>query len=277
MVPRSTSNDDVLHQHARAPADPEVLDDDVRPRCGHDQMPRSVKNSVKSALMTMTLKMASTTAVVVRAPTAAAPPRVASPCPHAINPIASARNGVLTSPPRKSAAGDRLGRAEDVGARRHVRDDGRREEPADERQHVADPGENRHGEHEREAARHDQPSHRIEPHGTQRVDLLRHLHRRDLRREAGARSAGDDDGRDQRAELAELRDDDELGHVDDGAEPSELRHAEKADDQADQQVRGARDRQRVRANLLHQPRQRSPIDRARGDDAPSAPPRRRDR
>ena len=42
-------------------------------------MPISAKKSVNSALITITPKMASTTAVVVRAPTAAAPPRVASP------------------------------------------------------------------------------------------------------------------------------------------------------------------------------------------------------
>ena len=94
---------DVLHQHARAPPDPEILDDDVRPGRGHVQMPSSVKNSVKSALITITPKMASTTAVVVRAPTAAAPPRAASPCPQAMSPIASARNGRLDQSRRGSA------------------------------------------------------------------------------------------------------------------------------------------------------------------------------
>ena len=58
----------------------------------------SAKNSVKTALITIALKMASTTAVVVRAPTAAAPPLASSPWPHAINPIASARNGALMRP-----------------------------------------------------------------------------------------------------------------------------------------------------------------------------------
>jgi len=37
------------------------------------------KKNVNNALITITLKIASTTAVVVRAPTAAAPPRVSKP------------------------------------------------------------------------------------------------------------------------------------------------------------------------------------------------------
>ena len=103
---------------------------------------------------------------------------------------------------------------------------GRGRQAADEGQHVADPGQERHHRDEREAARHDEPAHRVEPHGPQGVDLLRHLHRGDLRGEAGARSAGHDDRRDQRPELAELRDDDELGDVGDRAEAPELRDAE---------------------------------------------------
>ena len=89
---------DVLHQHAGPPSDPEVLDDDVRPGRRHVQIPSSVKNSVKSALITITPKMASTTAVVVRAPTAAAPPRAARPCPQAMSPMISAEEGRLDHP-----------------------------------------------------------------------------------------------------------------------------------------------------------------------------------
>ena len=82
------------------------------------------------------------------------------------------------------------------------------------------------------------------------------------RSEAGARSAGHDHRRHQGAELAELRDDHELGHVGDGAEPSELGDAEKPDDDADEEIGGARHRQRVRPDLLDQPWKRAPIDRA---------------
>ena len=96
---------------------------------------------------------------------------------------------------------------------------------------------------EREAARHDQPSHGIESHGAQGVDFLRDLHRGELRREAGARSTGHDDRRDQRSELSKVCDDDELGDEGDGAEAPELRDAEKPDDEADQQVGGARDQE----------------------------------
>ena len=117
-------------------------------RTGHVQIPSSVKNSVKSALITITPKMASTTAVVVRALTAAASPRAARPCLQAMSPMISPRKGVLIIPLRKCApvmvGGGR--------ARRRVascRDGDRGEEPAAERQHVANPGQQRHGGHER--------------------------------------------------------------------------------------------------------------------------------
>ncbi len=133
---------------------------------------------------------------------------------------------------QENRSADRVGGRHDVGARRHVRQGGRGDQSPDQREHVADPGEHRNREHQRQAPRHHQPSHRIESHGAQRVDLLRHLHRRHLRREAGTRSPGDDNRGDQRAQLAEMRDDDELRHIDGGAKSSELRHAEEADDQA---------------------------------------------
>src|SRR6185436_595890 len=94
---------DVLHQHAGSPPDPEVLDDDVRPGREHVQIPSSVKNSVKSALITITPKMAITTALVVRAPTAAAPPRAARPCLQAMSPMMSPRKGALIIPSKKCA------------------------------------------------------------------------------------------------------------------------------------------------------------------------------
>ena len=70
---------DVLHEHSGPPPDAQVLDDDVRSRRRHDQTPITTYRSVNRALMTITPKIARTTAVVVRAPTAAAPPCVASP------------------------------------------------------------------------------------------------------------------------------------------------------------------------------------------------------
>ena len=88
----------------------------------------------------------------------------------------------------------------------------------------------------------------LKPIDRERVDFLRHLHRGQLRRQARARAARHDDGGDQGPELAELCDDDELGNVHHRAEPSELRDAEKSDDEPDEQVRGARDRQCVRAD-----------------------------
>ena len=93
----------------------------------------------------------------------------------------------------------------------------------------------------RETAGHDQPSHRVEPHRPQCVDLLGHFHRGDLRGKTRTRSAGHDDRGDQRPQLAEMCDDHELGNVGDRAEAAELRDAEKSDDDADQQIGGARD------------------------------------
>ena len=132
----------------------------------------------------------------------------------------------------------------------------------EEGERVADPGEQRHDQDERETARHDQPPHRVEPHRAQRVDFLRDLHRSDLRGETSTRSAGHHDRGNQRPELTEVSDDDELGNIRHGAEAAQLRDAQKPDDDADQQVGRTRHRQSVRADLLDQPRQRSPVDRA---------------
>src|SRR6185369_946505 len=92
---------DMLHEYSCSPTDAQVVDGDVRPLQRHVQIPMSAKKNVNRALITITLKMASTTAVVVRAPTAAAPPRASSPWPHATNPITSPRKGLLTKPARK--------------------------------------------------------------------------------------------------------------------------------------------------------------------------------
>ncbi len=131
-------------------------------------------------------------------------------------------------------------------------------------------------EHERQAPGHHQPSHGIESHGAQRVDLLRHLHRRDLGREARARPAGDDDRGDQRTQLAEMCDDHELRHVDRDAESAELRDAEEPDDEADEEVRGTRDRQSVGADLLTAPATSANRPSA-ARRLPAAPPSRRAR
>src|SRR5207237_1208723 len=114
-APRSAENDegraaldleaDVFHQHTRSPPDAKVVDDNVRPGLlRHTHTPSIVTTSVKSMLITITPKIASTTADVVRAPTDAAPPRAARPCPHAISPMISPRNGALIMPIRKCAA-----------------------------------------------------------------------------------------------------------------------------------------------------------------------------
>src|SRR3974377_993929 len=93
--PTFDSKGDVFHEPPRAPTDAQIVDRDVRLWQRHVQMPMSAKKNVNTALITITEKMDCTTAAVVRLPTAAAPPRVANPWPHAINPIASARKGVL--------------------------------------------------------------------------------------------------------------------------------------------------------------------------------------
>ena len=70
--------------------------------CGRDgrhvQIPSSVKNSVKSALITITPKMASTTALVVRAPTAAAPPLRGQTLPAGDEPDDEREEGRLDHP-----------------------------------------------------------------------------------------------------------------------------------------------------------------------------------
>ena len=58
---------------------------------------------------------------------------------------------------------------------------------------------------------------RLDADGMQRVDFFVELHRADFGGERGARAAGNDDGGEQHAELAQHADGDDIDHEDFGA------------------------------------------------------------
>jgi hypothetical protein len=82
---------------------------------------------------------------------------------------------------------------------------------ADKGQYVAKPGQKRHRDDESETAWHDQPSHWVEAHRLQGIDLFGHLHRGDLRRNTRARSSGHNHSGDQWSKVSEMCDDYHLG------------------------------------------------------------------
>ena len=169
---------------------------------------------------------------------------------------------------------DRLlqARDEDLGAHAAI-------EPGDqaaavERRHRAEEGQHGQRDDQREDARQDQHLDRIEAHGAQRVDLLAHLHRAELGRVGAARAAGDHDGDDQHADLAQHEDAD---HVDDvllGAELAEMEEALLGDDAADQEGDEQNDRHRLPADAveLMDGRGEAELARARDHAEPSATP-----
>ena len=76
---------------------------------------------------------------------------------------------------------------------------------------------------------------RIETHRAQRVDLLAHLHRAEFGGVGTARAAGDHDGDEQHADLAQHQDADQIDHIIVGAEFAEMENALLRDDAADQE------------------------------------------
>src|SRR5688572_12462318 len=121
---------------------------------------------------------------------------------------------------------------------------------ADESHGVGDDRQDRQRDDEAQDARDHQYLDRIHPHGAQRVDLVVQLHGADLGRERAARAAGDDDGGQQHAELAQHRDSDEIDDEDLAAELPELLRADVGDDHRDQEGDQRHDRHRGEARLV---------------------------
>src|SRR5471032_170465 len=117
--------------------------------------------------------------------------------------------------------------------------------------HVTPEGQQRHRDHQGDDPRHHQPFDRVETDRAHRVDFLVHLHGADLRGEGAARAAGDDDRRQQHAELAEHADADSFDGKGFGAELAELLHTLVGDHHADQEAEHANDGQRLDPDLVH--------------------------
>ena len=97
----------------------------------------------------------------------------------------------------------------------------------------------------------------------QRVDLLGDLHRADLRRVGRSGAAGDDDRGQQRRQLAQHRERDQVDDEDVGAEALQLVGALVGDHDAHQERQQAGDRQRLDARRLHVVQDRPPAQPAR--------------
>ena len=80
--------------------------------------------------------------------------------------------------------------------------------------------EQRQHDDQRQHARQDEHVGRVEAHHAERVDLLAHLHRAELGGDGASGTAGHHDGGQERRELAQRQDADEVDGEDAGAEDS---------------------------------------------------------
>ena len=105
-------------------------------------------------------------------------------------------------------------------------------------------------QNERYDARQDQHFDRIEPHCGQSVDFLTHFHRAEFGGIGAARPAGDHDGDDENANLAENEDADQVDDIGFRTELAEMKDALLGDDCADQKRDQGDDRYRLPADLM---------------------------
>ena len=105
-------------------------------------------------------------------------------------------------------------------------------------------------------ARQDQHFVRIDADGVQRVDFLVEFHRADFGGEGAARAAGNNDGGEQHAELAQHADGDDVDHEDFRAVVARLLGGDVGDDQRDQEGDQRDDGNRGDAGFVDVPRDR---------------------
>ena len=120
----------------------------------------------------------------------------------------------------------------------------RQKAAAGEPHRVRDDRQQRQGDDERDDSRHDQQLDRIHTHRAQRVGLLVELHHADFRGKRAPRAAGDDDGRQQNAHLAQHRDRTRSTTNMSAPKLRELLRSEIGDDHADQKGDQRDDRDR---------------------------------
>ena len=143
----------------------------------------------------------------------------------------------------------------------------RAEEPGD----VGEEREERDGDRRREDARHDEQPHRIGAHRLDRVDLLGHAHRAELRGDAGADAPRDHDPAQHRPEFAQHARRDEAADVERRAERRELHARLQREHHAGEEPREEDDRERLHADgveLREEARAAAPPARPRAERAP---------
>ena len=139
--------------------------------------------------------------------------------------------------------GDGGGDAVEVGALVHVEHGHARQVAANDAHHVEDGGEQGEGDQGGGQARAHQIGHGVDVHDVEGVDLVRDAHDADLRRHGGSGAAGEHDGGEHGAELADEREGDHGAKKADGAEldervvalESQHHAAEEADEQNEEE------------------------------------------
>jgi hypothetical protein len=135
--------------------------------------------------------------------------------------------------------------------------------PPNHAQHVGEHGQQRQRDHQRHQLGQHQQLQRRDAQGAHGVDLLGHGHGADLRGIGRARAPGDDDGGDQRRELAQHRQAHQVGHEDVGAVLPQLRGALVGHHDAQQERQQPDDGQRVKARAADVEQDRAPADARR--------------
>src|SRR5450759_4085884 len=143
----------------------------------------------------------------------------------------------------------------------------RHDHAAEYAEHVRKYGQQRQRDHQRDDLRQNQQIQRRDSDGAHGVDLLGHGHRADLRGVGGARAPGDDDGGDQRRELAQHRQTDEVGHENVGAVLPELVGALIGDNDPEQERQQPDDGQCVESGAAYVVQDGTPPESRRVRDA----------
>ncbi len=207
-------------------------------------------STAKAASSRITATMLCTTVEVVAAPSARVSRPTVMPMRAPMTAMTSANTGALTRPTTHMAQVERLAQARQEGGRRDVEHRPGDRHRADQAHHVADEDEQRQRQHQRQHARQHQHLHRRQAERADGVGLFGQPHRAELGREGRAGAAGDDDGDDDRRELARRADAHAVDDEDVGAVLLGLQAEQVGHDDADQHRHQGHHRDRRQAGLL---------------------------
>ena len=177
----------------------------VANRVGRHQYNSVISTRVTKKSTAITATDAATTALVVARPTPCVPPVVRKPDVTADRDDHEAEEERLDQPHPRILQVERLGHRRPVEARRHAKLIDGDQPAADDADRIGDDGQDRRHEEAGEHARHDELANRIGAERAQRVDLIGHDHRPELRRDARADAAGEHQARQHRAQLLDHR------------------------------------------------------------------------